>query len=214
MQSIEIEAKTIEEAIAIACDKLRADEDSLHIEIIETAPGKLLSFFSDKKAKIRARRLHETSTGADTDGVSTLKTVLEGIVEKIHPEATVEMQNSNGEIVMNINVNGSGIFIGRHGQTLEALQYIMNRIRMNKCRNAPHIVVDSESYRTRHIDSLVSLAMRLSDKAKKRQGPVTTNPLNPGDRRIIHMTLKKDSELTTWSKGDGTMKKVIIAPRQ
>ena len=61
---------------------------------------------------------------------------------------------------------------------------------------------------------LVELANRMSEKAKKRGAPVTTNPLSPGDRRIIHMTLKKDAELTTWSKGTGTLKKVIIAPRQ
>ena len=61
---------------------------------------------------------------------------------------------------------------------------------------------------------MVELANRMSDKAKKRGAPVTTNPLSPGDRRIIHMTLKKDEELTTWSKGSGTLKKVIIAPRQ
>ena len=57
-------------------------------------------------------------------------------------------------------------------------------------------------------------AKRLSDKAKKRQGPVTTNPLTPGDRRIIHMALKQDEELTTWSRGEGILRKVIIAPKQ
>jgi spoIIIJ-associated protein len=78
----------------------------------------------------------------------------------------------------------------------------------------PHILVDSEGYRTRHIENLVSLALRLSEKAKKKGGTVSTPPLNAADRRTIHMTLKQDADLTTWSKGDGGIRKVIIAPRQ
>ena len=214
MQTVDIEAKTIEEAIALACEKLSATREQLNIEIIEQGPGMLMSLFSNKKTKIRATRSNRPLNGTDTDAVQAVQTVLEKIVTRIQAEATVTMEHLDDEILYTINGDGSGIFIGKHGQTLEAIQYLLNKIRLSRYRELPHIQVDCESYRARHFESMVELANRMSEKAKKRGAPVTTNPLSPGDRRIIHMTLKKDSELTTWSKGTGTLKKVIIAPRQ
>lgn len=214
MQSVDIEAKTIEEAIALACEQLSATREQLNIEIIEQGPGMLMSLFSNKKTKIRATRSRTPLSGTDADAVQTVQTVLEKIVTRIQSEATVTMEHLDDEILYTINGDGSGIFIGKHGQTLEAIQYLLNKIRLSRYRELPHIQVDCESYRTRHFENMVELANRMSEKAKKRGAPVTTNPLSPGDRRIIHMTLKKDPELTTWSKGTGTLKKVIIAPRQ
>ena len=98
--------------------------------------------------------------------------------------------------------------------TLTALQFVLNKIRLNKFKDLPHVSVDSESYRSRHKISIVTLAKRLKEKAIKRKGPVSTNPLNSSDRRIVHMELKNDPELTTWSKGEGSLKRVIIAPKK
>jgi len=214
MQSIEIEAKTTKEAITQACEKLNATREQLIIDIIEQGPGKLMSLFSSKKTKIRATRISAALSEKDSEGLEQVQTALKHIVARIQNEATISMEIKDNEIFFTINGDGSGIFIGKHGQTLEAIQYMLNKIRLSKFRNLPHIQVDCESYRARHFDNMVELANRMSEKAKKRGAPVTTNPLSPGDRRIIHMTLKKDEELTTWSKGSGTMKKVIIAPRQ
>jgi len=214
MQSVDIEAKTIKEAVALACKQLDATKEQLSIDIIEQGPGMLMSLFSNKKTKIRATRIKTPLNKADADAVEQVQAVLENIVTRIQDEATVTMEHSGDEILYTINGDGSGIFIGKHGQTLEAIQYLLNKIRLSKFRNMPHIQVDCESYRARHLESMVALANRMGEKAKKRGGPVSTNPLSPGDRRIIHMTLKKDSALTTWSKGSSTLKKVIIAPRQ
>lgn len=230
MQPIEVQAKTVEEAIKIACRQLNADENQLLIETIEGTPGMLRSIFSGKKARIRVQLAVSTATAApcqdspapaaataqappDAEEVEHLREILEKIVQRLQDTATVSVAAHDGEVTFQIHSTGSGLFIGKRGQTLEAFQYLLNKIRMNKFRGLPPVNVDSEAYRSRHVDSLKNLAMRLSDKAKKRGGPVTTNPLSAGDRRIIHMTLKKDPELTTWSKGEGAMKKVIIAPR-
>ena len=214
MQSVDIEAKTIKEAVALACKQLDATKEQLTIDIIEQGSGMLMSLFSSKKAKIRATRLSTPLNKANADAVEQVQAVLENIVARIQDEATVTMEHSGDEILYTINGDGSGIFIGKHGQTLEAIQYLLNKIRLSKFRDMPHIQVDCESYRARHFASMVELANRMGEKAKKRGGPVSTNPLSPGDRRIIHMTFKKDSALTTWSKGSSTLKKVIIAPRQ
>ena len=221
MQFVEVEAKTVEEAIKLACKKLQTTQDNLNIEVLERAPVKIFSLFSGKKAKIRAT-LKKESRGAAGAGASianqgdlqSLKVVFERIIKEIDAEATIQLQSLPDDMVFNIIGNGSGIFIGKKGRTLEALQYLLNKMRARYPGDMPHIIVDSEKYRLRHIESLVGLAHRLSEKAKKKSGPVTTPPLNAADRRVIHMTLKKDSALNTWSKGEGGMRKVIIAPRQ
>lgn len=214
MRSVDIEAKTTEEAITLACEQLAATRDQLKIEIIDLGPGMLMSLFSNKKARIRATLVSGAPAAAARGDAEELRSILENIAAKIQSGATVAYETADDEILYTIQGNGSGIFIGKHGQTLEALQYLANKIRLSRFRGLPHIQVDCESYRARHLESMVELANRLREKAKKRGAPVTTNPLNPADRRIIHMTLKEDSELTTWSKGSGTLKKVIIAPRQ
>lgn len=213
MEFIEIEAKTVQEAIAIACRQLQTTEDNMNVEILENSSGKILSFFSGKKARIRAS-LARTSGAADQNAIERLREILERIVQHIHADTAVQSRLEEDEIILNIVGSSGGLFIGRRGQTLEALQYLMNKIRLSRFKDAPHVLVDSENYRSRQIDSLVVLAKRLSEKAKKKQSPVMTDPLCASDRRIIHLTLKKDAELTTYSKGDGHLKKVIIAPRQ
>ena len=223
MDSIEIEAKSVAEAITIACEELKTKHENLTIEVLQEAPNKIFAFMSGRKARIRATlipampaaRSVPSAVGVrNADAEGKLQEVLETIARHIQPGASVEVRNNDDGIVMNIIGDGSGIFIGRQGQTLDALQYLINKIKMRYSADAVPVTVDSEAYRARHDESLANLAVKLGDKAKKRGGPVTTNLLNPAERRIIHLTLQKDADLTTWSKGEGVLKKVIIAPRQ
>jgi len=214
MQSIETEAKTVQEAIVIACDQLKTTEENLNIEIIENPSSKLFAMFSNKKARIKATLL-STNTKTNLNGsLEKLKDILEGIIREIDPKAHVEVNTEGDEPVLNIMGDGSGIFIGKKGMTLTAIQFILNKIRLNKLNDLPHVTVDSEAYRSRHKNSIIAISKRLSEKALKRNGPVSTNPLNSADRRIVHMELKKDPDLTTWSKGEGNLKRVIIAPKK
>jgi spoIIIJ-associated protein len=221
MDSIEIEAKTVDEAISIACEQLKTPQENITIEVLQDAPSKIFAFMSNRKAKIRATLIsgaQERSPGKKTevsaDIETRLKETLETIVKYINASATVAVQRDESGIVFNIVGDGSGLFIGKQGQTLDALQFILNKIKARYADDALPVTVDSEAYRARRTESLVSLARQLGDKAKKRKGPVTTNLLNPAERRIIHLALEKDAELTTWSKGEGVLKKVIIAPKQ
>ena len=220
MDSIEIEAKTVDEAISIACEQLKTLQENLSIEVLQDAPSKIFSFMSSRKAKIRATLIsaaQKRSSGKpeiSADIEARLKETLETIVKHISASATVAVQRDESGIVFNIMGDGSGLFIGKQGQTLDALQFILNKIKARYADDALPVTVDSEAYRSRRTESLVSLARQLGDKAKKRKGPVTTNLLNPSERRIIHLALEKDADLTTWSKGEGVLKKVIIAPKQ
>jgi len=214
MQSIETEAKTVQEAIKIACDQLKTTEENLNIEIIENPSSNFFSIFSSKKAKIKATLLNTDTKSNLNESLEKLKDILENIVKEIDSNASVKINTDEEEPVLNIIGDGSGIFIGKKGMTLTALQFILNKIRLNKLNELPHVTVDSEAYRSRHKNSIIALSKRLSEKARKRSGPVSTNPLNSSDRRIVHMELKNDPELTTWSKGEGNLKRVIIAPKK
>jgi spoIIIJ-associated protein len=129
-------------------------------------------------------------------------------------EATVDLKEESERILLNIKGDGSGLLIGRKGQTLDALEYLINKIVHKGAEDKKRIVVDTENYRLRREDSLVQLAQRLAEKAKRLGRPVTISPMSAHDRRIIHLALQDDKTLRTWSTGSGLYRKVIISPEK
>jgi spoIIIJ-associated protein len=153
--------------------------------------------------------------GPDNEiGVALAKETLENILALIPVEASVSAEQVDGNIALTIEGDKSGLLIGRKGKTLDALQFIVNRIVNKTLDKRIRVVVDSENYRQRRRDSLTQMALRMGDKAKRIGKPVITNPLNPRERRIIHLALKEDGRLNTKSKGDGLLKKVVIYPKR
>ncbi len=142
------------------------------------------------------------------------KEVMETILRLFPMEAEVTVRWTDGNVNLNIQGDNSGLLIGRRGKTLDAIQFIVNKIVNKSLERKVRVVVDSEHYRGRRRESLTQLATRMGEKAKRIRKPVTTNPMNPGDRRIVHLALKDDSELDTRSRGEGLMKKVVIIPRR
>ncbi len=142
------------------------------------------------------------------------KETLETILDLIPMDTKVAAQRVDGNINLNIEGDNSGLLIGRRGRTLDALQFIVNKIVNKTLERKVRVVVDSERYRRRRRDSLRQLALRMGDKAKRIGKSVTTNPMNPADRRIVHLALKDDNRLDTRSRGEGLMKKVVIIPRK
>ena len=129
-------------------------------------------------------------------------------------EATVEAERlDEGRINLTINGDRSGLLIGRKGKTLDALQFIVNKIVNKALDKKVDVVIDSEDYRRRREESLTQLAKKMGDKVKRAKKAVTTAPLNPHDRRIVHLTLKDDPELETRSRGEGLLKRVVILPK-
>jgi spoIIIJ-associated protein len=142
------------------------------------------------------------------------KEILEKLLSLIPVEATVTVGQSKGKINLNIEGEASGVLIGRKGKTLDAIEYIVNRIINNTSDKKIKVVIDSENYRQRHIDSLNELALKLGEKVKKQKKSLSTPPLNPHDRRIVHLALKNDDRLDTKSRGEGLLKKVVIIPKK
>ena len=142
------------------------------------------------------------------------KEVLETILRLIPMNAEITAQRAEGNVNLDIKGDNSGLLIGRRGKTLDALQFIVNKIVNKRLERKVRVVIDSERYRQRRRESLTQLALRMGEKAKRIRKPVTTNPMNPGDRRIVHLALKDDTGLDTRSRGEGLMKKVVIIPRK
>jgi spoIIIJ-associated protein len=136
-----------------------------------------------------------------------------GYINKNDFEVEIQ-EESQQEIKLSITGSNCGLVIGKNGEVLDALQFIVNKIGNRSSAIKKKIFIDSEGYRSRKIERLTSLANRSAEKARKTRRPVTIHPMNAHDRRIIHLSLQNDHLLTTQSQGDGYLKKVVILPKK
>ena len=154
----------------------------------------------------------EFYTGPEDDAMKLSREVLEGILSRIPTEATVTTTRIANRIILNIEGGNSGLLIGKKGATLDAFQFLVNKIVNREKDERNHIIVDTGDYRQRRHDSLMALALRLADKARRIKRPVSINALSAQERRIIHLALKNEQGVITRSKGDGSYKRVVIIP--
>jgi spoIIIJ-associated protein len=236
MEDREFEGKTTEEAIQNASRELDVPEEDLEIDILEPGSAGIFGLVGGKKAKIRVHLKtsepdfeEETEETEEPDEIAAEGVVLDevapgdvefarktlrDILELIPLEAAVSAEHGDGKITLLIEGDRTGLLIGRKGKTLDALQFIVNKIVKKALDRKISIVVDSENYRRKREEVLTQMALRMGDKAKRIKKPVTTSPLNPHERRIIHLALKEDGRLDTKSRGEGLLKRVVIIPKR
>jgi len=143
------------------------------------------------------------------------KAVLEGILSHLTVGCDVEVRRGDeaGAFVLDVKGDSGGLVIGRRGQTLDALEYLVNRIvARSEDSSTSRLVVDVEGYRERRREYLNELARRLAEKAKQTGRSVTLNPMSPRDRRVVHVALQGDSSVATRSQGQGYYRKMLILP--
>ncbi len=205
-ETFEFEGRTKEEAIKKACEKLNVPEEKLEVEVIERGSSGIFGIVRAKKIRIRVR--------IKEDGLSVAKKTLEELLKLFPMENfTVEAESSNGKILLQIKGEKAGIIIGKGGRTLDALEFIVNKIVNKKLEKKFRIVVDFEQYRKKKEEYLKKLALSLAERAKKTKKPALTIPLTAKERRIIHLALKEDRMLETKTIGEGDLKKVMIIPK-
>jgi len=214
MENYEFEGKTTEDAIENASRELNLPVEELSIDIIEPGSAGIFGLVGSRRAKIRVTVRSPIKKTDDDNGLKIAKETLENILSLIPVDTTVSAEQTDGKIALTIEGDKSGLLIGRKGKTLDALQYIVNKVVNKTLEQRTRVVVDSENYRQRRKESLTLLALKMGDKAKRIRKPITTNPMNPHDRRIVHLTLKEDEKLDTKSRGEGLLKKVIIIPKR
>lgn len=213
MGTYEFYGKTTEEAIQNASQELSIPVEDLGIDIIEPGSAGIFGLVGGKKAKIKVTVKEEAKDVEDEESLSLAKEILENILSLIPIDSRVTAERTDGKIALDIEGDKSGLLIGRKGKTLDAIQFLVSKMVNKNLGKRTTIVVDAENYRKRREESIVQLAMKMGDKAKRIQKPVATGPMNPHERRIVHLALKEDENLDTRSRGDGLMKKVLIIPK-
>ena len=180
------------------------------IEVLSDGSNKIFGIIGGTKVRIKATvKEHPSEPDAQK-----AQEVLENILQRFGFETSIEVLEDDDCVTLNIKGDGSGILIGRKGQTLDALQYVVNKIVHRSPNVTKQVIVDTEGYREKRKETLIDLAKRLSEQAKTREGPVSTSPLNPFERRIIHLAIQDDDELTTQSTGEGIYRSVVISPKK
>ncbi len=215
MQFYEFEGKNVEEAIMSATKTLNVSRDELNYEVLEPGSAGIFGIVGGRKAKVKVwlKRDEEEERKKELP-LKMAKLVTETILNMVSKgKVEVEAEMTDGSISLNVTGEDAGVLIGKNGQTLDALQYILNRIVNRQLEKKVLVVVDIENYRKRRRESLVEMAKKMAEKAKRLRRPVSTNPMSARDRRIIHLALKDDRQLETKSKGEGLLKKVVIYPK-
>ncbi len=211
MKEIEISAKTVEEAIRQALERLGVNHDRVEITILKRGKPGVFGLGSEE-ARIRVRLLPETEPRNDVAKVA--QEVLETLLKLMRINAVVKVSKGEVPVVLNIDSDDSGILIGRRGQTLNCLQYIVRLIVSERLKAWLPITVDVTGYKQRRQIALQNLALRLAEKVKASKRPITLEPMPPDERRIIHLALANHPEVTTQSTGEGDERKVVILLRK
>ncbi|MBD5517161.1 MAG: protein jag [Lachnospiraceae bacterium] len=203
MDYIEVSAKTVDDAITEACQKFTVTSDKLEYEVIEEGKSGLLGIGA-KPAVIKVRVKSSVEDKA--------KDFLKDVFAAMNLTVVVDVKYNEEESTMDVDLSGDemGILIGKRGQTLDSLQYLVSLVVNKDTENYIRVKVDTENYRKRRKDTLENLAKNISYKVKRTKRPVSLEPMNPYERRIIHSALQNDRYVTTYSEGDEPFRHVVV----
>ena len=197
-------AKTVEDAITQASVALGVTSDKLEYEVLEKGSSGLLGIFGVKPAVIKARK---KVTVLDEG-----REFLEKVFDKMNMDVTIDMKYNEEEKSVSINLIGGdmGVLIGKRGQTLDSLQHLVSLVINKHSEDYLRVKLDTENYRERRKETLENLAKNIAYKVKRTRRPVSLEPMNPYERRIIHATLQDDRYVVTKSEGEEPFRHVIV----
>lgn len=199
---VEKTAKTVEEAVKLALIELNAREDEVVVDILDEPKKALLGLIGGKEARVKVS-LKET---ADRKAIQ----FLESVFDKMSIAGKINTSMDGKDLYVSVEGNDMAVLIGRRGQTLDSLQYLVSLV-VNKDRDDyVRVVLDTENYRDKRKETLEKLASRLAYKARKMRKDIILEPMNPYERRIIHSALQGNPYVSTRSEGEEPFRKVII----
>lgn len=207
MEFIEISAKTVADAVTLACQQLAITSEKLEYEVVDEGKAGILGFGA-KPAIIKAR--------VKATLVDNVKIFLNEVFAAMNIEVVVNVEYDEKERNMNIDLAGEdmGMLIGKRGQTLDSLQYLVSLVVNKETEEYVRVKVDTENYRERRKATLENLAKNMAHKVKRIRRSVSLEPMNPYERRIIHAALQDDKYVTTHSEGDEPYRRVVITPKR
>lgn len=199
----ELTAKTVDEALTQAMLELGTTIEHLEYEVIEKETSGFLGMFG-KPAKIRYKLRYSVE--------NEIKSFLNKVFKAMNIEAKIEVIHDEEASNVDVNIDGDemGVLIGKRGQTLDSLQYLVSLVINKNSENYIKVKLDTENYRARRKETLENLAKNIAFKVKRTRKPVSLEPMNPYERRIIHSALQNDKYVETYSEGEEPFRKVVI----
>lgn len=203
MEYIEVSAKNLNDAITEACRQLSVPSEKLEYEVIDEGSAGFLGIGS--KPLIIKAKVRESMEDVARD-------FLKDVFSAMNMEVNIQVKYDEEQLTMDIDLSGSemGILIGKRGQTLDSLQYLTSLV-VNKNRtDYIRVKLDTENYRKRRKETLENLAKNISYKVKRTKRPMSLEPMNPYERRIIHSALQNDKYVSTHSEGEEPYRRVVV----
>lgn len=206
MEFKEFTAKTVNDAITEACQQFSIPSTKLEYEVVEEGSSGFLGLGA-KQAKIKARIKEEEKT-IDMIADEFLKDVFNAM----NLPVVINTKYDDIEKSIDIDLSGEdmGVLIGKRGQTLDSLQYLTSLVVNKGQEHYIRVKIDTENYRQRRKETLENLAKNIAFKVKRTKRPVSLEPMNPYERRIIHSALQNDKFVTTHSEGEEPFRRVVV----
>ena len=224
MKEVEKSAKTVEEALQIALEELNASREEVKVDVLEEGkPGLLGLGGTDARVRVSLDKPEPGNEADVTDPTDAARELLEELLDKLGVDADVETgpaelisggQDDSASLLLNILGDDLGILIGRRGQTLSSLQYLVRLLLTNKMKTFVPLVIDVNGYRQRRFEALHALAQRMAEQVTSRRMPFSLEAMPPFERRIIHLALAEHPEVSTQSVGFGEGRKVVIVLKE
>ena len=205
-KNISKKADELKEQVTDAAEELGKKAAAAKDQAVDSAISTLESMKSERPAR------EPRKYAVNDESVNAAKEFLQKVFNAMKIEVVMEkfINKNDGSVTFKLHGDDMGILIGKHGQTLDSLQYLTNLVANKNSNERVRVIIDVEDYRDRRIDTLTRLANRLADKVKRTGERVALEPMNPHERKIIHMALQGDRRVTTLSEGDEPYRHVVI----
>lgn len=212
MESVEMTAKTVEEAVELALRQLEANREEVEVNVLSRGRSGVLGIGAEP-ARVRVTRLASGERVA-----STAMEIIQRLLSLMQVEAAPTIRSAGGDKdappIIDIQGNDSGLLIGRQGETLRSFQFVVNLLLGRRLQERAHVAIDVEQYRERRYASLRQMALRAAERVASTGRPITLEPMSAAERRVVHLALADHPHVVTESEGAGDSRRVTVTPRQ
>ena len=203
MKSIEIEGKTVEEALNKALLELKTDKHMVDVDVLDQGSKGLFNVIGVKPAKVRVSLKYNY--------IEEARNFLANILKAMKIDAEINIEEDDDTLHINLNGKNIGLLIGYRGETLDSIQYLVSLV-VHKVHELPHkrVILDTEHYRSKREETLKGVAIKTANRVMKTKRSFKLEPMNPYERRIIHSALQANAFVITHSEGEEPFRRVVI----
>lgn len=202
MRKLTVTGKTVEEAVKSGLAELDVPEDRVKVSVIEEPVKGLFGLIGSRDAKVELELV--------PDALEEAERFLQDVLSNMGLQASIEVREAKDRTIFDIKGSELGIVIGRRGQTLDALQYLVNVVANRYSDEHVRVVLDAENFRKRRRETLENLAIRLAKRVSRTGQEIVLEPMSPLDRKVIHSVLQNHAKVITYSKGQEPNRRVVI----